>query len=111
MGSIGTVPQLTQYQIPTTKQLCLPLTVAQLATTTQGLILVTGPTGSGKSSTLASMVNRILAARACHVITIEDPIEYVYRHQRSLVEQREVGADVATFTEALRAALRHTPDG
>ncbi len=109
-GSIGLVLRLIPYQIPTFEQLGLPPIVAQLATSTQGLILVTGPTGSGKSSTLASMVNRILSARACHVITIEDPIEYVYRHQRSLVEQREVGADVATFSEALRAALRHTPD-
>jgi twitching motility protein PilT len=109
-GSIGLVLRLIPYQIPTFEQLGLPPIVAQLAASTQGLILVTGPTGSGKSSTLAAMVNRILAARACHVITIEDPIEYVYRHQRSLVEQREVGADVATFAEALRAALRHTPD-
>jgi twitching motility protein PilT len=76
----------------------------------QGLILVTGPTGSGKSSTLAAMVNDIVATRPCHVITIEDPIEYVYRHQRSIVEQREVGADVESFADALRAALRQTPD-
>jgi twitching motility protein PilT len=74
------------------------------------LILVTGPTGSGKSSTLASMVNDVLANRPCHVITIEDPIEYVYRHQRGIVEQREVGADVSSFADALRAALRQTPD-
>jgi len=109
-GSIGLVLRLIPYQIPTFEQLGLPPIVTQLATSTQGLILVTGPTGAGKSSTLASLVNRIVATRACHVITIEDPIEYVYRHQRGLVEQREVGADVPTFADALRACLRHTPD-
>jgi len=109
-GSIGLVLRLIPYQIPTFEQLGLPSIVTQLSTTAQGLILVTGPTGAGKSSTLASLVNRIVATRPCHVITIEDPIEYVYRHQRGLVEQREVGADVPTFAEALRAALRHTPD-
>jgi len=109
-GSIGLVLRLIPYQIPTFEQLGLPPIVTQLAGSTQGLILVTGPTGAGKSSTLASLVNRIVATRACHVITIEDPIEYVYRHQRGLVEQREVGADVPTFAEALRACLRHTPD-
>jgi twitching motility protein PilT len=109
-GSIGLVLRLIPYQIPTFEQLGLPPIVTQLSTATQGLILVTGPTGAGKSSTLAALVNRIVATRPCHVITIEDPIEYVYRHQRGLVEQREVGADVATFAEALRACLRHTPD-
>jgi twitching motility protein PilT len=109
-GSIGLTLRLIPYQIPTFEELGLPPVVAQLSTSKQGLILVTGPTGAGKSSTLAAMVNRIVATRPCHVITIEDPIEYVYRHQRGLVEQREVGADVATFADALRSALRHTPD-
>ena len=109
-GSVGMALRLIPYQIPNFDQLGVPIVVRGLTRLGQGLILVTGPTGSGKSSTLAAMVNDIVATRPCHVITIEDPIEYVYRHQRSIVEQREVGADVASFADALRAALRQTPD-
>lgn len=109
-GSVGLALRLIPYQIPNFDQLGVPMIVRGLTKLSQGLILVTGPTGSGKSSTLAAMVNEIVATRPCHVITIEDPIEYVYRHQRSIVEQREVGADVESFAEALRAALRQTPD-
>ena len=109
-GSVGLALRLIPYKIPTFDELGVPMVVRGLATRNQGLILVTGPTGSGKSSTLAAMVNQVLATRPCHVITIEDPIEYVYRHQRGIVEQREVGADVASFELALRAALRQTPD-
>jgi twitching motility protein PilT len=109
-GSVGLALRLIPYQIPNYDQLGVPTVVRGLTRLTQGLILVTGPTGSGKSSTLAAMVNDIVATRPCHVITIEDPIEYVYRHQRSIVEQREVGADVESFADALRAALRQTPD-
>jgi twitching motility protein PilT len=109
-GSVGMALRLIPYQIPNFDQLGVPVVVRNLTSLSQGLILVTGPTGSGKSSTLAAMVSDIVARRPCHVITIEDPIEYVYRHQRSIVEQREVGADVASFGEALRAALRQSPD-
>ena len=109
-GSVGLVLRLIPYRIPTFDELGLPPVIRSLATRTQGLILVTGPTGSGKSSTLAAIVNQILAARPCHVITIEDPIEYVYRHQLGIVEQREVGADVPSFAQALRGCLRQTPD-
>ena len=109
-GSVGLALRLIPYQIPNFDQLGVPNVVRGLTRLGQGLILVTGPTGSGKSSTLAAMVNDIVATRPCHVITIEDPIEYVYRHQRSIVEQREVGADVASFGDALRAALRQKPD-
>ncbi len=109
-GSVGLALRLIPYRIPTFDELGLPPVIRSLATRTQGLILVTGPTGSGKSSTLAAIVNQILATRPCHVITIEDPIEYVYRHQRGIVEQREVGADVDSFEQALRGCLRQTPD-
>jgi twitching motility protein PilT len=109
-GSVGLALRLIPYQIPNFDLLGVPIVVRGLTRLNQGLILVTGPTGSGKSSTLAAMVNDIVATRPCHVITIEDPIEYVYRHQRGIVEQREVGADVASFADALRAALRQTPD-
>jgi twitching motility protein PilT len=109
-GSVALALRLIPYQIPNFDQLGVPAVVRGLTRLGQGLILVTGPTGSGKSSTLAAMVNDIVATRPCHVITIEDPIEYVYRHQQSIVEQREVGADVSSFASALRAALRQTPD-
>jgi twitching motility protein PilT len=109
-GSFGLALRLIPYQIPTFDQLGVPENVRHMVNLSQGLILVTGPTGAGKSSTLAAMVNHILANRPSHVITIEDPIEYVYRHQRGIVEQREVGADVQSFADGLRAALRQTPD-
>jgi len=109
-GSVGLALRMIPYQIPNFDQLGVPVAVRGLTRLGQGLILVTGPTGSGKSSTLAAMVNDIVATRPCHVITIEDPIEYVYRHQRGIVEQREVGSDVRSFPDALRAALRQTPD-
>ena len=109
-GSVGLALRLIPYQIPNFDQLGVPMVVRGLTRLGQGLILVTGPTGSGKSSTLAAMVNDIVVNRPCHVITIEDPIEYVYRHQLAIVEQREVGADVPSFADALRAALRQTPD-
>jgi twitching motility protein PilT len=109
-GSVGLALRLIPYKIPNFDELGVPHVVRGMTRLGQGLILVTGPTGSGKSSTLAAMVNDIVATRPCHVITIEDPIEYVYRHQRGIVEQREVGADVPSFADALRAALRQTPD-
>jgi twitching motility protein PilT len=76
----------------------------------QGLVLVTGPTGSGKSTTLASLVDKVNAERACHIITIEDPIEYVHDHKRAMVSQREVGLDTLSFPDALRSSLREDPD-
>ncbi|MEO6798127.1 MAG: type IV pilus twitching motility protein PilT [Candidatus Dormibacter sp.] len=109
-GSVGLALRLIPYRIPSFDELNVPSVIRGLTHLNQGLILVTGPTGSGKSSTLAAMVNDIVATRPCHVITIEDPIEYVYRHQAGIVEQREVGADVRSFAEALRASLRQTPD-
>ena len=97
-------------QIPTMQQLGLPPVLEQFTRQHQGLVLVTGPTGSGKSTTLASMIDQINTHRACHILTIEDPIEYVHEHKRSAVSQREVGSDTASFPDALRAALREDPD-
>jgi twitching motility protein PilT len=96
--------------IPTMQQLGLPPVLTGFARQHQGLVLVTGPTGSGKSTTLASVIDRINSERACHIITIEDPIEYVHEHKRSAVNQREVGSDTPSFPDALRSALREDPD-
>ncbi|MEO6501215.1 MAG: type IV pilus twitching motility protein PilT [Jatrophihabitantaceae bacterium] len=97
-------------QVPTMEQLGLPPVLEKFTQQHQGLVLVTGPTGSGKSTTLAAMIDRINTQRACHILTIEDPIEYVHEHKRSAVSQREVGSDTASFPDALRAALREDPD-
>ncbi|MDO5462453.1 MAG: type IV pilus twitching motility protein PilT [bacterium] len=105
---------LVLRQIPSTiltlEQLGLPEAVHELLYKPRGLILVTGPTGSGKSTTLASMINIINHDRDCHIITIEDPIEFYHYSKKSLVTQREVGADVPSFAEAIRRALRQDPD-
>ena len=97
-------------RIPTLAELGVPQVVRNFIGLHQGLILVTGPTGSGKSTTLAALIDQINADRACHVITIEDPIEYVHDHRRGIVNQREVGLDTASFADALRASLREDPD-
>ncbi len=97
-------------QIPTLEQLALPPIIASLSNKPQGLILVTGPTGSGKTSTLAAMLNYINTTRRKHIVTMEDPIEFLHTHASSLVHQREVGTDTVSFSAALRAALRQDPD-
>jgi twitching motility protein PilT len=97
-------------QVPTMTELGLPPALREFTRQHQGLVLVTGPTGSGKSTTLAAMINEINTERACHILTIEDPIEYVHDHQRATVNQREVGTDTESFGHALRAALRADPD-
>jgi twitching motility protein PilT len=96
--------------IPSLDDIGLPPVVGQLARQHQGLILMTGPTGSGKSTTLASVIDMINTERACHIITVEDPIEYVHDHKRSAVNQREVGTDTGSFPDALRSVLREDPD-
>lgn len=109
-GRMVAAVRLLSDHIPTMEELFLPPVLKTLADEPRGLILVTGPTGSGKSTTLASMVNYIGNSRRCHIITIEDPIEYVYRETHSLIHQREVGRDVESFNSALRSALREDPD-
>jgi twitching motility protein PilT len=96
--------------VPSMETLGLPAILKELTSHHQGLILVTGPTGSGKSTSLAAMVDKINTTRACHILTIEDPIEYVHDHKRSAVNQREVGSDTPSFPDALRSALREDPD-
>jgi twitching motility protein PilT len=102
--------RLIPTQIPTPEQIGLPTTTAPLLTRPHGLVLMTGPTGSGKSTTLAAMIGHINRTRPLHIVTIEDPIEYVHQSDVALVNQREVGEDCTSFAEALRAALREDPD-
>jgi twitching motility protein PilT len=109
-GEVGLSLRLIPHEIPTFEDLGLPPIIERFASLRQGLVLVTGPTGAGKSTTLASVIDRINATRACHIITIEDPIEYVYEHQMAAVSQREVGDDTESFPRALRSALREDPD-
>ncbi len=109
-GTYGMAIRVVNLEIPTIEQLGLPVTVKELARKKRGLILVTGPTGSGKSTSLAAMINLINMERRCHILTLEDPIEYLLHHKRSIVIQREVGGDTTSFAKGLRAALREDPD-
>jgi twitching motility protein PilT len=98
------------YGIKTLEDLKAPAGIHTLLNQPYGLVLCVGPTGSGKSTTLAAMIDEINETRACHILTIEDPIEYLHRHKKSLVNQREVGEDTPTFADGLKAALREDPD-
>src|SRR5882724_11237279 len=109
-GAVGAVFRVIPYEIKTFDSLGLPPVVAKLCDKPRGLILVTGPTGSGKSTTLASMIDKINTERHEHILTIEDPIEFLHPHKSCLVNQREVNSDTTSFTMALRAALRQDPD-
>jgi twitching motility protein PilT len=109
-GTLAGALRLIPYEIPSLEELRAPAVCAAMITRPNGLVVVTGPTGSGKSTTLAAMIDRINRDRPLHIITIEDPIEYVHRHRRSIVVQREVGSDAPDFASALRAALRESPD-
>jgi twitching motility protein PilT len=109
-GETAIALRLIPHEIPTFEDLGLPEVMRRFTGLRQGLLLVTGPTGAGKSTTLASMIDQINAERACHIITIEDPIEYVYEHRAAVVHQREVGDDTESFPKALRSALREDPD-
>ncbi|MBA3438281.1 MAG: type IV pilus twitching motility protein PilT, partial [Pyrinomonadaceae bacterium] len=109
-GAVGAVFRAIPYEIKSFENLGLPPVVSQLCDRPRGLILVTGPTGSGKSSTLAAMIDKINRERHDHILTIEDPIEFLHNHKSCLVNQREVGTDTQGFSQALRTALRQDPD-
>ena len=109
-GSLGGAFRLIPEAIKTLEELGLPSSLHELAQKPRGLVLVTGPTGSGKSTTLASLIDEINRTRAEHILTIEDPVEFVHRHKKCIVNQREIGFDAPNFAEGLRAALRQDPD-
>lgn len=109
-GSIGMVLRLIPPEVPPFERLNLPAAVLDLAGHSRGVVLVTGATGSGKSTTLAAMIDFINQQHAYHIVTIEDPIEYTFRDKRSVVNQREIGFDTMSFSRALRAAMRQDPD-
>ena len=109
-GSVAMVLRIVGTVVPTPESLSLPPSVIDLYKMKRGLVLVTGPTGSGKSTTLASLVGKINMDLDAHIITLEDPIEYLHRHARSIVNQREIGIDATSYDLALRSALREDPD-
>jgi twitching motility protein PilT len=109
-SSLGAAFRLIPFDIVPLEQLGLPPAVAEFAKRPRGLVLVTGPTGSGKSTTLASLIDIINCDREEHIMTIEDPIEFLHRHKKCIVNQRELGSDATSFGEALKAALRQDPD-
>jgi twitching motility protein PilT len=109
-GCVAMVIRMIPFNVRTFQELGLPAVLAKLSERPRGLILVTGPTGSGKSTTLAAIIDKINKERKGHIITVEDPIEFIHRHQSCLVNQREIGTDTKTFASALKYALREDPD-
>lgn len=109
-GSVAAAFRTIPAKIPSIEELRLPPVVQEFAMKPRGFVLVTGPTGSGKSTTLAALINIINETRSCHIITIEDPIEFLHPHKKSVINQREVGTDTRSFANALKYALRQDPD-
>ncbi len=109
-GSLASVIRVVKFELPSPEELHIPEKVIELSSLTRGLVLVTGPAGSGKSTTLACLIDSINQTRNAHVITLEDPIEFLHHHQKSVVTQREIGLDTDSYVNGLRAALRQAPD-
>ncbi|MDR2908622.1 MAG: PilT/PilU family type 4a pilus ATPase [Oscillospiraceae bacterium] len=109
-GTLAAVIRIITFDLPEPDSIGIPETVMRLSDNTKGLVLVTGTAGSGKSTTLACMIDRINRQRASHIITLEDPIEYLHRHNKSIVSQREIPTDTESYVKALRASLRQSPD-
>ncbi len=109
-GSLAAVIRVIHFGLPDPAELGIPETVLSMADNKRGLLLITGAAGTGKSTTLACMIDRINRTRDCHVITMEDPIEYIHRHEKAIVSQREISIDTPGYLDALRSALRESPD-
>ena len=109
-GTLAAVMRVIRFGLPDPAQLGIPDQVMAAASRLKGMVLVTGPAGSGKSTTLACLIDRINSSREGHIITMEDPIEYIHRHNRCIVTQREIGSDSPSYVSALRSALRESPD-
>lgn len=109
-GSFGAIIRVIPFELPTAEGYNIPQSVMRLADLQKGLVLVTGPAGAGKSSTLACLIDDLNNNRSGHIITMEDPIEYVHSHKNSIVTQREIPTDISTFQEAMRSAMRESPD-
>lgn len=109
-GSLAAVIRLIAFHLPDPSELLIPSSILDLANYKKGLVLVTGPAGSGKSTTLACLIDKINSTRESHIITLEDPLEFLHRHKKSIVSQREVSSDTESYHTALRAALRQSPD-
>lgn len=109
-NSLAAVIRVVNFQLPDPEMLGIPPHVLELGLRSKGLVLVTGPAGSGKSTTLACMIDRINRTKQQHIITLEDPIEYLHRHDRAIVSQREISTDTESYVKALRASLRQSPD-
>ena len=109
-GEVGLVLRHIKWSIPAMEELRLPSVIPQLIMEPSGLILICGPTGSGKSTTMAAMIDHRNSRQACHILTIEDPIEYLHRHKMSILDQREIGTDTKNFHNALKNAMREAPD-
>jgi len=109
-GACGAAIRIIPFDVPNLRDLEMPQVIETFADKPRGFVVVTGPTGSGKSTTLAALVEVINSKRNCHVMTIEDPIEYLHQHKKAIVNQREIGEDAKSFPSALRAALREDPD-
>jgi len=109
-GTIGMIFRVIPMRVSTIDELALPPVLKKIAAEERGLVLVTGTTGSGKSTTLAALIDEINTTRTAHIMTVEDPIEYLHRDNRSIINQREIGVDTMSFSHALRSALRQDPD-
>jgi len=109
-GSVAAAIRTIPFEIRGFKELGIPLIVQELAGRPKGLILCTGPTGSGKSTTLAAVIDKVNSERRCHIVTVEDPIEYLFRHKKAIINQRQVGSDTKSFANALKYVLREDPD-
>lgn len=109
-GSLAAAIRLVHTELPSPEDLLIPQSVLDMHQVSKGLILVTGPTGSGKSTTLSCLIDLINRTRKCHILTLEEPIEFLHQHKKSVVNQREIGEDTQSYARALRAALRESPD-